>query len=184
MDWFSLVEWSQWSGRASFITPHKLAASAVFQHVVHKALGANGLTAQNSPIGFNWRERFAPLLRQIADYPSSEMESSAANTAGSGTEMVERKKKVVTVRWGSPLTAKTYSDFLCLRGMLLLLLLLLLRLLLLQLLLTTNIIYLSRPIEGLLFSYCVCEIQILDCSLLSTAFSASCCNRHPCLQTN
>lgn len=47
---------------------------------------------KNSPIGFNWREHFAPLLHQIvADYPSGEMESSATNTAGA--EMAEEKKK-------------------------------------------------------------------------------------------
>lgn len=106
---------SQWSERAWFITqlqPLTAAAAAVplpatFQHLVHKALGANCLTAQTRPSGCNRREHFAPLLRQIADYPSSEIEPGPSATDAAGTEMIRGKKSSVPVSWESPVTART-----------------------------------------------------------------------------
>lgn len=92
-------KWSQWSERARFITqlqPLTAATVAVplpamFQHLVHKALGKNCLTAQTRPSGCNRREHFAPLLRQIADYPSSEIEPGPSATDAAG--LIGGKKK-------------------------------------------------------------------------------------------
>lgn len=196
----------------------------MFQHLVHKALGANSLTAQTRPSGFNRGEHFAPLLRQIADYPSSEIESGPSATNAAGTEMIE-KKSSVTVSWESLLTARTWrtlSDSNQMDRM--------------ELLrhvsnihwqtvrvggrpitsptttttttandnnnnLWNQSIYLStylivyypclsgylkdaccillmcetRPIEGALSAYCLCDMQILYCSLLLNTLSTSCC---------